>query len=76
MQKLISSARLARYRIAGSVLHCVVWAGLSIYSWRADPNGLYFWLTLILLAYSLFILRIDVISHLQRRAAPPDNPEH
>jgi hypothetical protein len=53
-------------RIVGSILQCVTWAGLSIHEWRDQPNGLYFWLTLMLVVASVFILRSDIITHVRK----------
>jgi hypothetical protein len=50
MQKGIPPARLTKYRMVGSAALCAVWTLLSIHSWRSEPDSLYFWLFLMLLA--------------------------
>ena len=69
MQKEMPPARLAKYRMVGSAVQCAVWVLLSIHSWRSNPDSLYFWLFLALLAISVFILLLDVVPNLRARTS-------
>jgi len=69
MQKKIPLALLAKYRMVGSAVQCAVWTVLSIHSWRSDPDSLYFWLFLVLLAISVFILLLDLVPKLRGQVA-------
>jgi hypothetical protein len=58
--------------MVGSAALCAVWALLSIHSWRSEPDSLYFWLFLILLAISVFIFLLDVVANRRGRAGSPE----
>jgi hypothetical protein len=69
MFKTFSPKLKAKFRIVSSTIQCVIWTALSFHSWQEDPRGLYFWLFVVLVGYSVIILRIDVISYLRIQAA-------
>lgn len=73
MQITRSPSKLAKHRIAFSVAQCLAWTWLSIHFWRESPGGLFSCLLLILLAISLIILWIDVLSVIRKRDVSPDD---
>jgi hypothetical protein len=52
--------RLSRIKVFSSVAQCLIWSVLAIHEWHKDPDGIFFWMTMVLVVSSVLILRLDV----------------
>jgi len=55
-------AQLAKSRIVWSVVQCFFWAVLAVLSWRHNPSGILVWILFALFVFSLYMLRLEVVS--------------
>jgi asparagine N-glycosylation enzyme membrane subunit Stt3 len=72
MQERNWLAKLAKRRILWSVVQCFFWAVLAILSWRHNPSGILVWILFALFVFSLYMLRLEVVSH---RMAHPSSEQ-
>ena len=52
-------------RIVAEILQAATWACIAVHEWREQRDGLYFWLTLLLVAFSVYILRLEIITRMK-----------
>jgi hypothetical protein len=61
MASILWLKRLVRSKVVWSTVQCAFWAIFSIHEWREHPDGLFFWLCIIIVALSAIALWADIV---------------